>query len=179
MSTANIIRERPMAAIPEVTFDAYGNCLWILFEDDNFRAWCGIFGAGKLKYEGKLQRLSNDNYLVLAAGRLYRVSANTRSLVFASEERLLTDAIYVPSHDFLIACDFTHLFGYYADGTKWRSERVSFDGITLGRVVDDSVHGFVDDLNEVGTPFTLFLDGMHIESDVDRSIFSKLPLRDQ
>ena len=179
MPTAQIIRERPTAPIPEVAFDAIGNCLWVLFEDDEFRTWCGIFGAGELHYEGKLQHLTNDDYFVLTRGRLYRLNANTRSLVFASEERMLTDAIYVPSHDLVIACGFTNLFGYYADGTKWRSDRVSFDGITLDRVDDDSVHGFVDDLNEVGTPFKLYLKGMRIESDVDRSIFSMLPLRDR
>jgi hypothetical protein len=72
MSTAEIIRERPTAALPEVAFDAYGNCLWVLFEDDEYRQWCGIFGAGDLHYEGKVQRLRNDDFLVLVAGRLYR-----------------------------------------------------------------------------------------------------------
>jgi hypothetical protein len=176
MPTAQIIRERPMVAIPEVTFDAIGNCLWVLFEDDDYRIWCGIFGAGELHYyEGKTQHLNEDDYLVLVAGRLYRLNASTRSLTFASEERMLTDAVYVPSRDLVIACDFTNLFGYYADGTKWRSDRVSFDGIKLNRVDNDAVYGFVDDLNEVGTPFTLYFDGMRIEAELDRSIFGMLP----
>lgn len=176
MPTAQIIRERPRATIPEVTFDAFGNCLWILFEDDDFREWCGIFGAGELHYEGKLQRLNNGDYSVLVAGRLYRVNVNSRTLVFASEERMLTDAIYVPQRDLMIACDFTNLFGYYADGTKWRSDRVALDGISLDRVDNDSVHGFFEaDVNEFVPPFTLYLDDMHIESESDFRIFSKLP----
>src|SRR6476620_10313185 len=105
MPTAEIIRERPASAIPEVAFDAYGNCLWVLFEDDEYRQWCGIFGAGDLQYEGKLQKLSSIDFMVLVAGRLYRVDANCRKLIFASDERMLTDAVYDSKRDLIIACD--------------------------------------------------------------------------
>lgn len=176
MPTAQIIRERPMATIPEVTFDAYGNCLWILFEDDDFREWCGIFGAGELHYEGKLERLNNDHFSVLVAGRLYRVNVNSRTIVFASKERMLTDAVYVPQRDLMIACDFTNLFGYYADGAKWRSDRIAFGGISLDRVDENAVHGSFDaEMSGFNTPFMLYFDDMHIESDSNFRIFSKLP----
>src|SRR5262245_33807820 len=128
MSTAEIIRERPASAIPEVTFDAYGNCLWVLFEDDEFRQWCGIFGAGDLQYEGKVQKLVNDEYLVLVSGRIYRVDANNRRLLFASTERMLTDVIYDPKRDLVISCDWTKLLCYDTSGLKWNSKRVSYDG---------------------------------------------------
>ena len=152
MSTAEIIRERPASAIPEVAFDAYGNCLWVLFEDDDYRQWCGIFGAGNHNYEGKLQKLRNDDFLVLVAGRLYRFTANDRKLCVASEERLLTDAVYDHKRDLVIACDWTKLFCYDSQGLKWQSKRVSFDGITLDRIDDDCVYGMVNDLSDDGAP---------------------------
>jgi len=170
MSTAKIIRERPASAIPEVAFDAYGNCLWVLFEDDEYRQWCGIFGAGDLHYEGKVQRLRNDDFLVLVAGRLYRVAANDQKLLFASEERMLTDAVYDHKRDLVIACDWTNLLCYDSNGLKWRSKRVSFDGISLDRIDEDRVHGTVNDLSDDGASFTLWLDELYVESNVDPGI---------
>jgi hypothetical protein len=171
MPTAEIIRERPASAISEVAFDAYGNCLWVLFEDDEFRQWCGIFGAGGLHYEGKLQRLRNDDFLVLVAGRLYRVTANDRKLRFASDERMLTDAVYDHKRDLVIACDWTNLLCYDSNGLKWRSKRVSLDGISLDRIDDDCIHGTVNDLSDEGASFTLWLDELYVESTIDPRIF--------
>ncbi|MEZ6109871.1 MAG: hypothetical protein R3C99_02445 [Pirellulaceae bacterium] len=170
MATAEIIRERPASAIPEVAFDAYGNCLWVLFEDDDYRQWCGIFGAGDLHYEGKLQNVKNDEFMVLVAGRLYRVAANDRSLRFASEERMLTDAVYDRKRDWVIACDWTNLLSYDSNGLKWRSKRVSFNGIALDRIDDDCVYGMVNDLSDDGASFTLWLDALYVESNVDPRI---------
>ena len=170
MATADIIRERPVSAIPEVAFDAYGNCLWVLFEDDEYCQWCGIFGAGDLHYEGKLQNLKNDEFMLLVAGRLYRVAVNDRSLRFASEERMLTDAVYDGQRDLIIACDWTNLLCYNVNGLKWRSKRVSFDGITFERVDEDCVYGTVNDLSDDGASFTLWLDAFYVESDVDPRI---------
>ncbi|QDU73101.1 hypothetical protein Pan97_00680 [Bremerella volcania] len=170
MATAEIIRERPAWVIPEVAFDAYGNCLWVLFEDDEYRQWCGIFGAGNLHYEGKLQNLTTDEFMVVVAGRLYRVAANDRSLRMASEERMLTDAVYDRHRDLIIACDWTHLLCYDANGLKWKSKRVSLDGIAFDRIDEDCVYGTVNDLSDDGASFTLWLDALYVDSDVDPRI---------
>jgi hypothetical protein len=171
MPTAEIIRERPASAIPEVAFDAYGNCLWVLFEDDEYRQWCGIFGAGDLQYEGKLQKLSSIDFMVLVAGRLYRVDANCRKLIFASDERMLTDAVYDSKRDLIIACDWTNLLCYDSHGLKWQSNRVSLDGISLDRIDEDCVYGTVNDLSDDGAPIQLWLDELYVESSVDPRIF--------
>jgi hypothetical protein len=170
MATAEIIPERPASAIPEVAFDAYGNCLWVRFEDDDYRQWCGIFGAGDLHYEGKLLDLRDDHVLVLVAGRLYRVAANDRKLVYASDERMLTDAIYDRKRDWVIACDWTNLLCYGSHGLKWRSDRVSIDGISLERMDEDCVYGTVNDLSQDGAIFTLWLDALYVESNADPRI---------
>jgi hypothetical protein len=167
MSTAEIIRERPASPIPEVTFDAYGNCLWVLFEDNEYCQWCGIFGSGDLSYEGKLQKLRGDDFMVLVAGRLYRVSANDRKLRFASQERMLTGAVYDAERDLVIACDWLTLLCYDSRGLKWRSKRVSYDGITLDRVDEECVYGTVNDLTEDGALFQLWLDALYVESTAD------------
>lgn len=170
MATAEIIRERPTSAIPEVAFHATGNCLWVLFEDDAYCQWCGIFGAGDLHYEGKLQNLQSGDFLVLAAGRLYRIGVNERKLVFASDERMLTDVIYDRHRDVIIACDWTNLLCYDSRGLKWRSKRVSLDGVALERIDEDCVYGTVNDLSDAGAPFKLWLDALEVESKVDSRI---------
>ena len=163
MATATILRERPRAAFPEVTFDAYGNCLWVLFEDDEYRQWCGIFGAGDLQYEGKVEVLRSDDFMVLVAGRLYRVNSNRRELVFASDERKFTDAIYHHNRDLVIACDWTNLYCFNSQGLQWQSKRISWDGISLDRLDGDCLYGSAADLHDP-VQFTLYLDAMHVES---------------
>lgn len=173
MATAEIIRERPASATPEVAFDAYGNCLWVRFEDDDYRQWCGIFGAGDLAYEGKLLGLRDDHFFVLVSGRLYRVAANDRKLMYASNERMLTDAIYDRKRDLVIACDWTNLLCYGSHGLEWRSDRVSIDGISLERVDEDCVYGTVNDLTPDGATFALWLDALFVESNADPWILGK------
>lgn len=172
MASATIIRERPASYVPELSFDARGNCLWVLFEDDEYRSWCGIFGAGDLHYEGRVELLSGGDCAVLVSGRLYRVDVNQRVLRFRSDRSDLTDFIYVPARDLLVACDFIELFAYGRDGRLWRSGRVSLDGIALESADEDQVYGYVTgDYEYVSAPFTLYLDAMYVDSDVDRTLF--------
>ena len=121
MTTATIVRERPIQMIPEVAFHALGNCLWVLFEDVNYRQWCGIFGAGNLSSEVKLD---DTGFAVLVSGKLYRVNANSRDLRFVSEEQELTDAVYSPERDLIVSCDWSNLYTYTKRGRSWRSGRV-------------------------------------------------------
>lgn len=181
MPSAKILRERPTASIREIQFHATGNCLWIMFEDEEYAQWCGIFGAGTQRYEGKIIELSEGEFAILVAGKLYRVNANSKQLAFASEQDDLTDVIYAPDRDLLVGCDYTTLYVFGPQGLKWKSERVSWDGIELVDVTDGRVNGFVLDLsNDVEgeimapapkVPFMLFLDEMHFESEIDRSWF--------
>ena len=171
MASATIIRERPASYVPEVSFDARGNCLWVLFEDDEYRSWCGIFGAGNLLNEGQVELLNGGDCAVLVSGKLYRVDVNQRILRFRSEESELTDFLYVPARDWLVACNFIELFAYGRDGRIWSSGRVSLDGIALQSADDDVVYGYVADHRPVSIPFTLYLEAMYIDSDVDRTLF--------
>jgi hypothetical protein len=171
MASAEIIRERPALAIPEIVFDAYGNCLWVLFEDDDYRQWCDIFGAGDLQYEGKVTSLRDDEFMVLVAGRIYRVAAHRRVLMFASQERMLTDSVYDPKRDLIVGCDGTHLYCYDGKGLRWRSNRMSRFKISLDRLDEDCLYGTVNDLSDQVRSFTLWLDARYVESDIDPFIF--------
>ncbi|TWT29973.1 hypothetical protein [Blastopirellula retiformator] len=121
-------------------------------------------------------------FAILVAGKLYRVNANSKQLAFASEQDDLTDVIYAPDSDLLIGCDYTTLYVFAPQGLKWKSERVSWDGIELVDVKESTVSGFVLDLfNDVEgeimapaqkVPFLLFLDELHFESEIDGSWFN-------
>ena len=111
MSNAEIIRECPASAIPEVPIYVYGNCRWVISKT-MITVNGAAYRAGNHNYEGKLQKFRNDDFLVLVAGRLYRITANDRKLCVASEERMLTDAVYDHKRDLVIACDWTKLFCY-------------------------------------------------------------------
>ncbi|TWT29971.1 hypothetical protein Enr8_46280 [Blastopirellula retiformator] len=62
MPAATILRERPTASVREIQFHATENCLWVMFEDEEYTQWCGIFGAGTQRYEGKIIELSEGEF---------------------------------------------------------------------------------------------------------------------
>lgn len=49
MAEAILLENRPISgAYPEQWFDARGECTSILFEDDNYEKWLGVFGNAQI-----------------------------------------------------------------------------------------------------------------------------------
>jgi hypothetical protein len=53
----------------------------------------------------------------------------------------ITDVRILPEHKMIVFVDFTHIFAYGAEKTLWRSERLSWDGITIQQVATNHLFG--------------------------------------
>src|SRR5947209_8908 len=51
----------------------------------------------------------------------------------------ITDVRVAPEHQLIVFTDFTHMFAYGATQTAWKSERLSWDGITITKVATNHI----------------------------------------
>jgi hypothetical protein len=123
-------------------YDAVGDCINVLFEDDEYNDWLGVFGSGGV---GSLRRAlifpTTSTALIIAGGHGYVVNGNTGVLSYRMDCDAWQDVVIVPGHDLIMGCDFTKLYGVTSNGLQWKSDRVALDGILLKEVTPDYLIG--------------------------------------
>jgi len=85
---------------------------------------------------------------VVSAGYGYVVRASDPKGWARLQPMPITDVRVMPEHKLIIVADFTHIFAYGSEKSMWKSERLSWDGITITKVATNHVFGLVWDASE-------------------------------
>ena len=164
MTEAILLKNRPISGTyPEQWFDAQGQCTSILFEDDKYEKWLGIFGNSEFtQYSAVILFPVTSSVLIVAKGQGYVVDVNTKELRYKTNCDYIVNAIQVPSQDLIIACDFTDLYAFSSKKELWRSDRIASDGIELATAANRDVYGKAWNYDH-WQDFTLHTDNMVVE----------------
>jgi len=128
-------------SMPEVRFNAVGNCTWVRF-DDEVDSWAGVFGRADLSVSQAAFFNNQRHAFVVAGGRGYLVDVQSRQLLYRTEEDTHTGVLGLGSENLcVVAVHFIYLHVYSSNGCVWRSDRVALDGIILDSWDGSSVHG--------------------------------------
>jgi hypothetical protein len=75
----------------------------------------------------------------------------------------ITDVHVMPEHKLIVFIDFTHIFAYGADKNAWKSDRISWDGITITQVATNHLFGVAwDAMQDKEVEFAIDVrDGKH------------------
>lgn len=57
----------------------------------------------------------------------------------------ITDVRTMPEHKLIVFADFTHMFAFGAEKSAWKSERLSWDGVTITQVATNHIFGLAWD----------------------------------
>jgi hypothetical protein len=142
---ATLLRRRPISGkYYERWYDARGNCASVLFEDNEYQDWLGVFGKGDLvRFSTSILFSIGSAAFVVAGGQGYVVDVNSGELRYRTICDRLVGAIATPNRDLVIACDYTSLYALTSTEQIWRSERVAFDGIRLEHATPGHLSGSV------------------------------------
>lgn len=85
---------------------------------------------------------------VVSAGYGYVVRANDPKSWARLQPMPITDVRVMPEHKLVMVADFTHIFAYGSAKSIWKSERLSWDGITITKVATNHIFGIAWDASE-------------------------------
>ena len=140
----------PPVRIPDAGEDVDALTLRITPADS--AAWVGRFARG---FDG--DHLPSGVYAWPDGVSLAVVSAGYGYVLKAAEHgknwlRLqpmpITDVRVLPEPGLIVFTDFTHMFAYGAQKTAWKSERLSWDGITVTKVATNHIFGLAWDAEQ-------------------------------
>lgn len=144
---ATILTRPPVSGtIPEVHFDAKGECTWVRFEDDDGEEWAAVFGSGQTA-AAKAVTLDPGPYaFVVAGGRGYFIDTARRSLIYRAECDYLGDVLAVPGRNLVAAATFWTLYVFSPDSRQplWE-DVVACDGIRLTSATGQVIKAEVED----------------------------------
>jgi len=142
---ATLLRSRPISGkYHERWYDARGNCASVLFEDNEYQEWVGVFGKGGLVgFSVSIPFSTGSAAVVVAGGQGYVVDVNSGELKYRTTCDCLVGASAIPNRDLVIACDHTNLYALTSTEQIWQSERVALDGIRFEHATREQISGSV------------------------------------
>lgn len=131
-------------SMPEVHFDAFGDCIWVKF-DEGLEEWAGVFGIDDLWSEINIAVVFDDNRhaFIVASGQGYVVNLTDRSLTYRTADDNIRDVIVIPNRDLILTCNYAYLTLYDSDKILWSSDRIASDTIKLTKATPDKVSGYL------------------------------------
>ncbi|XXF77087.1 hypothetical protein P2318_29140 [Myxococcaceae bacterium GXIMD 01537] len=116
--------------------------------------WDGLFAFGKLTSAGISRLLSlpdPEKLCVISRGAGYVVMARAPRTWEPIGVMPIIDARPVPSAGVVVFTNFTEMVAYGAEGIRWRTKRLAWDGLRVVEVTDRSIIGEYWDLREETT----------------------------
>ncbi|WP_223640683.1 hypothetical protein [Corallococcus sp. EGB] len=114
-------------------------------------SWLGMFAFGNVKGAGISRVLAMPDpqrLCVVSRGAGYLVPVRDPSAWEAVQALPVTDVRAVPSAGIVVFADFTELVAYGAEGLRWRTKRLSWDGMKIIQVTERSIIGEYWDMRE-------------------------------
>ena len=125
----------------EYVFGIGPDFVWVLFEQDDLDAFCGVFEGGEGTQSDVVA--AGELAFILALGRGYVFSLPERSLEYQTASERLVLVSPCGAQERFVACSSIELFIYGRNGLLWSSGRVSSDGIEINRIEGCTVFGRV------------------------------------
>jgi hypothetical protein len=117
-----------------------------------WQPWIGRFARGFATDElasGVYAWPDGVSLAVVSAGYGYVLKAAEQGKNWVRLQPMpITDVRVVPEHKLIVFTDFTHMYGYSAQKTAWKSERLSWDGITVTKVATNHIFGMAWDAEQ-------------------------------
>lgn len=124
-------------------------------------SWLGTFAFGRLTPNGVSGLFTTPDpqrLCVVARGEGYLVSANTPTVWQPILATPIIDVRPIRAQEIIVFADFTELVAYGQSGIKWRTKRLTFDGLKITEVTDTSITGeFWDIRSEAMASFVVDL----------------------
>jgi len=133
------------------------------FFPENKPSWVGNFQSGGTGYCAVLPLPNSQVLMAIAHGRAYVIDADERRMVrnFGGG---IEAVIPVPETDLLILSCMIHLEAWNAQGMKWRTRRLSWDGIFDLKVGKDYIEGMAwSPFGGLRVPFSVDLETGEVE----------------
>jgi hypothetical protein len=106
--------------------------------------WVGAFARGFQSDDlvtGVFSWPDGISIAVMSAGYGYVVKARDPTSWIRLQPMPVTDVRLMPEQKLIVFTDFTHMFGYSAEKNVWKSERLSWDGITITQAATNHIFG--------------------------------------
>ena len=118
----------PSGDYREERFEAAGACTWVMFQLSDEEDWVGVSGRGRYFPNAVAWHESGEAFIV-AGGRGYLIDTRKRTLLHRTEKEYFVDVVAGPIPGAFIVADELYLYAYDASGQRWRTHRISWDGI--------------------------------------------------
>jgi len=115
-------------------------------------AWVGNFqgSASRTGLNGGFATPSENDLCVVSEGQGYWVRADEPRKYLLLECDPVVDVRRVPCRDLVVFADFTRLVAYGPNGLVWRTEALSYDGVTISEVGKELIRGVAWDPTVTG-----------------------------
>ncbi|MBI3877853.1 MAG: hypothetical protein HY300_18140 [Verrucomicrobia bacterium] len=134
-------------------------------------SWIGNFVRGSFGWTGALLHPDGRTVLVVNQGQAYQVDPETRALVSEFGDNI-ADVICDPGRNLLIFSDGIRLWALDPSGTRWLTERLSWDGTRELRIEGEFVVGQAfTPLGDEWLPFSVCLRSGKVEGGSYRVAF--------
>lgn len=135
--------------IPQSPEDVESILLRVKPEDGE--PWVGAFAKGFVTSDlvsGVYAWPDGKSVGVISAGYGYVVRANDPKNWVRLQPMPIIDVRVVPEHGAIVLTDFTNMYAYNAEKNLWKSERLSWDGVTVTQVATNHIFGLAWDAME-------------------------------
>ena len=111
-------------------------------------SWVGAFAKGFVANDlvsGVYAWPDGRSIGVVSAGYGYVVRADDAKSWVRLQPMPITDVRVLPEHGAIVLTDFTHMFAYNAEKSLWKTERLSWDGVSVTQVATNHIFGLAWD----------------------------------
>lgn len=122
--------------------------MYVKIEPKHAHPWVGAFARGFESDDlvsGIYSWPDPDTLAVVSAGYGYAGKAADPKSWVRLQPMPITDVRIMHEHKLIVFVDFTHIFAYAADKNAWKSDRISWDGITITQVATSHLFGLAWD----------------------------------
>jgi hypothetical protein len=122
--------------------------VYVRIEPQGGEPWIGAFARGFQSDDlvsGVYSWPDHKSVAVVSAGYGYVVKANDPTSWVRLQPMPVTDVRLMPEQKVIVFTDFTHMFAYNAEKNVWKSDRLSWDGITVTQVATNHIFGMAWD----------------------------------
>jgi len=107
-------------------------------------SWVGSFARGFESDDfsnGVWAWPDGESLAVVSAGYGYVLKAEDPKSWVRLQPMPITDVRLVPEHQLIVFADFTNIYAYNAEKSVWKSDRLSWDGVTITQVSTSHIFG--------------------------------------
>jgi len=131
------------------------------------KPWDAAFAIGfdsEHAYDGIFGWPDGASICVVAGGYSYVFKADSHGKNFSRLEPMpVTDVKLVPEQKLIVFSDYTHIFAFNSERAAWKTERLSWEGVTITKVGTSHIFGLAwDAMADKEVEFVVdVLDGSH------------------